>query len=353
MSRIVHSSALDGLRGLSAQVVFIGHLIATLAAVKIFGWPARAAVIVFFCLSGFVITSSVRHARSRGGFSLLRFGMRRIARIYPPYILAIAVAWAVFAVTGPSGTMSFSSVVGELTRAFTFLNLGSDVITRIDGPLWSLRLEVIAYVITGFLAYAVLSGSSRLHSIFSATFALLLAVSAPFFLSFGLAAFCWFGFGALASLGVLRVMEPFSFAGSAILFVVGMILPLATGNSLAIEAADTIPAMLYQIIFAVFVSSWIRKLGETGSAVLTRCHSLAGFSYTLYVLHMPIIIGILAITPVLPQGSLATLAIVLLSFTIVELAAWYAGSILERPDFFYDIVRRGLVRVRLVPELRA
>ena len=87
--------------------------------------------------------------------------------------------------------------------------------------------------------------------------------------------------------------------------------------------------------------------------MLTRCRSLAGFSYTLYVLHMPIIIGILAITPVLPQGSLATLAIVLLSFTIVELAAWYAGSILERPDFFYDIVRRGLVRVRLVPELRA
>ncbi len=56
-----------------------------------FGWLAQVAVIIFFVLSGFVIASSTERSRQRHGFDPLHYGLRRAARIYPPYLAAIAI----------------------------------------------------------------------------------------------------------------------------------------------------------------------------------------------------------------------------------------------------------------------
>jgi hypothetical protein len=56
--------------------------------------------------------------------------------------------------------------------------------------------------------------------------------------------------------------------GAAILFLIGI--PLTSIGPFEIGAADTIPAMLYQIAFATFVASRIAKLGQSGSVLLGR-----------------------------------------------------------------------------------
>jgi hypothetical protein len=57
---------------------------------------------------------------------------------------------------------------------------------------------------------------------------------------------------------------------------------------------------------------------------------------------MPLIIGAVALSSLLPQTFSVSLAMISVSFLIIELAAYYAGRLLENPDFFYDHMRRGL-----------
>ena len=82
---------LDGLRGLLAVYVLLGHMAPfarlpdwVLSAVSHGG----AAVDVFFVLSGLVITQSLQHAGGRAG----PFLVVRAARIYPVFLLVFALA---------------------------------------------------------------------------------------------------------------------------------------------------------------------------------------------------------------------------------------------------------------------
>jgi len=72
---------LDGLRGLAALTVVLHHL-------QVFG-AGHFAVMVFFVISGYCITAAAESCRQSGiGFGA--FMRRRVTRIYPPYLLAIA-----------------------------------------------------------------------------------------------------------------------------------------------------------------------------------------------------------------------------------------------------------------------
>jgi peptidoglycan/LPS O-acetylase OafA/YrhL len=72
---------LDGLRGVAALGVVLHHL----GVVE----DGHFAVMVFFVISGYCITASAESCR-RDGLGFRQFMVRRIKRIYPPYLLAIA-----------------------------------------------------------------------------------------------------------------------------------------------------------------------------------------------------------------------------------------------------------------------
>src|SRR6185295_1199215 len=90
----VHYPRLDSLRGVAAQPVLFSHALGMLfptqfPAISTAGWAARISVLLFFVLSGFVITVSIRQQMQRTGeFSWVHFAVRRFARIYPTYLLA-------------------------------------------------------------------------------------------------------------------------------------------------------------------------------------------------------------------------------------------------------------------------
>jgi peptidoglycan/LPS O-acetylase OafA/YrhL len=316
------------------------------------GWSARAAVVVFFCLSGFVITSSIREATRQRKFALTDFALRRVARIYPPYLLAIVISWLASLYLARTELRSSTEVAIEITRSLLFLNGGQDIVTAMDGPLWSLRLEVIAYAVAGLLAFALTNWrTARVHAGIVLVVALILAFVTPFVLTFGLSSLTWFAFGAIAARyrGAL-IRCRFVWLGALTLFVLGI--PLTASSLWAIGAADTLPAMGFQAVFAALVASWIAALSADEMTSLSAFHQLGSFAYTLYVIHFPILLVLVKVLrdSVAPSNVTSNVGVaiflVLGIFLAVEALAFCLGKFAERPRFFHSLLttRLGLIR---------
>jgi len=90
-------------------------------------------VLIFFMLSGYVIGLSTN---TLSGFSIKEYGVKRLVRLYPIYILAIVLTVIFFSENWHSvlGTLFFCQLL------FTN-NIGH------NGPLWSLNHEVVYYLL--------------------------------------------------------------------------------------------------------------------------------------------------------------------------------------------------------------
>lgn len=90
--------ALDGLRGLLALYILAGHSLPFLLLPPGLGWLAglashgRAAVDLFFTLSGLVILHALDQTNAQGWGEALRFLGLRAGRLMPVYLLALALA---------------------------------------------------------------------------------------------------------------------------------------------------------------------------------------------------------------------------------------------------------------------
>ncbi|HXU00773.1 MAG TPA: acyltransferase [Polyangia bacterium] len=138
-----HYPYLDGLRGLAILLVLVGHAIPGLLPL------AGTGVMVFFVLSGFLITSILNEERRHTGtVSLRRFYIRRTLRIFPAYYTMVAIV-ALLAVFGLVAGVDFRNVV---ICALYLRNLGGT--SQVLGHAWSLALEEQFYVLwpTMFLA---------------------------------------------------------------------------------------------------------------------------------------------------------------------------------------------------------
>ncbi|HEY9857836.1 MAG TPA: acyltransferase [Stenomitos sp.] len=84
--------ALDSVRGLAALVVVLGHLLYVsdrFNPVRALVFRGHASVILFFILSGFVLSLPYLNGRAK---PYSEFVVRRICRIYLPYLCAIVLA---------------------------------------------------------------------------------------------------------------------------------------------------------------------------------------------------------------------------------------------------------------------
>ena len=173
---IRHSATLDCIRALSAVVVLFGH------AVQIFWYPAvglhsvihrttniltESAVIVFFLLSGYLITASIdSNIRRHNRFVPSEYLVARLARIYPPLFAAIVLTAGIFAVFRVFDLPGISSPLrgsGDVYSARDMLSLSNSEIRQtlimnggllvMNGPLWSLYIEVQLYSAAGVFAW--------------------------------------------------------------------------------------------------------------------------------------------------------------------------------------------------------
>lgn len=144
--------SLDGLRALSFLIVFAGHV-----GLDDFV-PGGFGVTVFFFLSGFLITTLLRaEFANHGAVNLGQFWLRRALRILPPFYLVLILATLATAFIEPGVRVSGDAVAA---RALHFTNYwliarGYGGEPAGTGVYWSLAVEEHFYLLFPWIYLAM------------------------------------------------------------------------------------------------------------------------------------------------------------------------------------------------------
>lgn len=358
-----HLEKFDALRGVAALIVFVSHVV-ELYWVRLLGADAplarlaaaagRHAVLVFFLLSGYLITLSILENRRRTGtFSAREYLASRIARIHPPLVGALALmsgVWLIIHLGRLPGSVAYG-LPGDLfvmrpsyeiqpSRIVTsLLMLGG--LTGPNPPLWSLYFEFQLYMLALLVALAATRSAMRAPAALGAVLGgIALSIHNPTFVLFALV-WCT---GAAAALWADRAetvrgrLRPFVLLVAAGLGIAALRDPwvlASTGHGLASGLVQIALCGLYA--YAMFLSKVLDEALPPALAGTGR------YSYTLYVVHYPLLFLLLSLTQDWMQYSYARTAAVsaLAIATIVPLARGFAG-VLEQPRKFRPLVRAAL-----------
>lgn len=320
---------LDGLRGLAALYVLIHHArwllwegynvgylahpesYGTLQKLAMYALSAfkfgHEAVLLFFVLSGFVI--HLRYAiaiDNEGGealFGFFGFLKRRIRRIYPPLLLALVVTVGLdqFGMQWFSGLYEGSTLYPSLNNnippEYSWLHLGGNLLFLMDiytpvwgtnGPLWSLAYEWWFY-----MAYPLFFYVSRKNVWWPFFLLILLAVVAVQFPEvmggvvllkkiFSLMIIWWLG-AFLADVYVGRVKLSFGILSPFV--IVLLLMPFEV-----IKAGPYDQHLWGLGFFGLFALLFYLQSKRIELTWLHRLKLLGDFSYSLYVLHMPLMV---------------------------------------------------------------
>ena len=149
--------ALDGLRGVAAVVVMLYHYSMRYRQLYDAGWhpgfeyDGRFGVLLFFMISGYVITLTTR--RLRRPFDFVFF---RVSRLYPTFWVCLAITTAVMLLAGgppPRPTVTaFAMNATMVSKSISRFGHGlRPTSPYIDGAYWSLEIELFFYVLTFLL----------------------------------------------------------------------------------------------------------------------------------------------------------------------------------------------------------
>lgn len=159
----LHLPFLDGLRGFAILSVFLFHTLYAAYGYDQLPWDGQvrnfdatasflwlypftygmAGVAIFFAVSGFCIHLS--HSRSRDR-TWEGFFTRRFFRIYPPYLVALAI----FAFIWPGGWLDFENkkkFSQLISHVFSYHNFDHANFFKINGSFWSIAVELQLYLI--------------------------------------------------------------------------------------------------------------------------------------------------------------------------------------------------------------
>lgn len=337
-----HFHFLDGLRGLAALWVVLFHLTVSTTLPPPGGQPGTflwevlfgnggLGVAVFFVLSGFVISHSLR--RGLGSVASVRtFAVRRVIRLTPPYWSAIVVAVVVHGVAArvngePFSPGGYPLSVGRVSSHLVYIQslVGQP---HINDVFWTLALEMQFYLVLAVFLVAVhlfcrrWPGALRPLAWVAGAGTLAAArlpgepqvVFWPLLYSFVLGAFIywlyagWVGrvelLAYLAGLGILFAVRPDAFLATSIL--IGLAIIVATFGPF-----DGMTTWLSQRPF--------RWLGRV--------------SYSLYLVHVPVQGAVLLLTvKVLGDGAVGVVAASVASTAACLVASWMFWWAVERPS---------------------
>ena len=356
-------NSLDGLRGISALVVVLHHLLLTLpwfadrVGLGLLGtknhftlsihnlfeytplhvfFGGTEAVMIFFVLSGYVLINPI----SRD--SIFTYARYRLLRLYAPIFVAVTLAAGLIIVFKRTALIGGSWWLNSHAVHFSFASYiknlwvveGSD---WMDSSLWTMRYEVIFSLAVVVFAKYVFKKSIR-------TFALALVLIC-FLTWLGM----HFGFDLMGWL-------PVFFAGSALhwmpevrrapvlrLFigVVGLFLPWCFAGF----GYSTSPVLnrVLMTIGAVMIVDICRQPGSWVARELSgRLPKLAGrYSYSLYLIHAPILTTVWFVMGE-PVGHVAWLVRFAISLVCIAAGTAVVYQLGEKPSLRWIHNRKPL-----------
>ena len=250
---------LTSLRFVAALLVFVYHapLAQPFAHDHALG---QAGVGFFFLLSGFILTYTYGGAMNTQG-AIARFYAARFARVYPAYLVSIALALPVVALYGSLAWDKAPPAVRAEALAAQLLAVQAwfpreEIYLGINSPAWSISVEAFFYAL-----FPLLIGS--LWRSFATAGARAVLVAAA--LTWGCAA-AVFAIPHHADVWTTYIFPPVRLVD----FVVGMLLGIAFLRGYRLPGAAT---------------TWeLTAVGAVGAAIMAIPHVPAGLQYSLLAL---------------------------------------------------------------------
>jgi peptidoglycan/LPS O-acetylase OafA/YrhL len=339
--------SLDSLRGVAALIVVLHHITVMLPPVPALTkysplrvlFAGEQAVFVFFILSGFVLFLAI--GKKVDARSILPFCLKRICRIYLPFVVAIMLSAALWHLIQPQPipelTSFFNSDCWGVVPTWSLIaghlemtNVPS--LRSLDQVMWSLVVELRISLIFPALAALVL-WNWRVAFAGSLVFSELCFIAHHSGYSLGrfdlihTGMFCYlFVGGATLALHINAIRQRLHVGSMAgvLLWAVALFLfsvsPERFGSLLTGVGASLILVLSLN-------ETWVSRLLDAPPLVW-----LGRVSYSLYLIHLPIMLatahllyGLVPPSISLPIGVLATMALSEIMYRCVEVPSISAG----------------------------
>jgi len=252
-------------------------------------------VYLFFILSGFLICRLVGNSRS---FSYPRFLWRRICRIYPAFLLALALGVWVFAFYAGWAPFSWRGLAANVLLLNGVREFG--VIPYLH-QTWSLFNEIVFYLV--FPALLLLRPVGVWNSPWAMAAAGVIVVYIPFALGWGQAVYLFFFAGAMAARFDDAQLSSFARRVPESLVVM---LYLAVTTSIALKAfGDHVSIWLYAIAATLFTISACFGNGYLNRLFTWRpLRRIGNISYSLFLTHtIPVFFVLYVLAPRVSAGN--------------------------------------------------
>lgn len=301
----------------------------------------------FFILSGYMIAASLMRSHD-----MTHYALARVFRIFPGLIAAMLILWLVTGplFTGLSPAQYWSDaetwlfpvrIVFQIDPQASLPGVfASHPLTDMNGPLWTIRYELLAYLAAGMLAAI---------GLFRNRWGILAVFAAAALLSDVEMLMPYEGMGS----GTLFAAARFggAFMTGAVMFAWRDRIPLAPGwAALLILAAvflrDTPASMITGQIAMAYVTLWAGFAlipGRAGKAI----REVEDVSYGVYILHWPI--GQMALA-LFPGAGAAFLFAIMVPGALVS--GWLMRVGIEKPAMAMK-PRRRTRQTRLTPAATA
>ena len=252
--------ALDGLRGIAAIAVVIGHLFPGL-------FPNTSlAVDFFFMLSGFVLVHAFDR-RLEKGMAFPEFMVFRCIRLFPMIVLGT--------VLGAVAAATFVGLSGML-----LIPLSGPLMYPLNPPAWSLLFEMIGSALIGIRLWQRSEvGAAILLGISALALAVAILHRGSIDAGWSVESFHY---------GMVRVMFGFSAGGMLYrlrpTWTTANPLPLAL---LVLALLMPVKSPAYQLGIALILFPWLLVIAANAPS-FRGAKTLGDLSYPLYIVHVPV-----------------------------------------------------------------
>ena len=286
---------LNTLRALTAIYVVLHHVFRQSNHIGLFFAFGQEAVMVFFLLSGRVISESELKSRKK----TKNFYKKRILRIYPPLILTILLTILMHRLKLIHSPWNLSELMATLFSVADISSLKPGVIADPflgNSPIWSLSYEMFFYLI--FPVIRFLYASLKSFSTFIVPIISLLGLSTYFLIPNHLSLVSaylitwWVGYNSNTKNEDLKIKNSILFVTLTIMLFMLFITCAFTKNiSLGVYPG------LFLRHFAVVFILFVLMRNVTIKLYFSKLLRLAGqfayiakYSYGLYIVHYPVLV---------------------------------------------------------------